>query len=76
MGGLTATWTGYGYAIVRVDERGAGQSPGYLDPLSTRTVEDYKEAIEWVAEQSWSSGKVGLSGVSYILLIASQDWLS
>ena len=54
-----------GYAVVRADERGAGQSPGLLDTMSRGTSEAFCEVIEWCAEQEWSSGKVGLLGVSY-----------
>lgn len=60
-----AYWTKNGYAIVRADERGLGQSPGKLDTMSKGTSEAFFEVIEWAAEQSWSSGKVGLLGISY-----------
>jgi predicted acyl esterase len=65
-------WVSWGYAVVRVDSRGAGRSPGVLDPFSPREVRDYHEAIEWAAAQSWSSGKVGLCGISYY---AINQWL-
>jgi uncharacterized protein len=58
-------WVPDGYAVVRVDSRGAGRSPGYLDIFSARETRDYYLCIEWAAQQSWSSGKVGLLGVSY-----------
>ncbi len=58
-------WVPDGYAIVRVDSRGSGRSPGYLDIFSPRETRDYYECIEWAAAQPWSSGKVGLLGVSY-----------
>jgi predicted acyl esterase len=57
-----------GYALVRVDVRGTGRSPGFMDLLSTRETLDYYECIEWAAKQPWSSGKVGLSGVSYLAM--------
>ena len=53
-----------GYGLVCVDVRGTGRSPGFMDLLSTRETLDYYECIEWAAKQPWSSGKVGLSGVS------------
>lgn len=59
------TWVGWGYAVVRVDSRGAGRSPGFLDILSERETLDYYHAIEWAGVQLWSSGKVGLNGISY-----------
>ncbi|KIJ55804.1 hypothetical protein M422DRAFT_24318 [Sphaerobolus stellatus SS14] len=58
-------WPRQGYVVVRVDERGTGQSPGLLNILSAQTTSDFKESIEWAAEQEWSNGKVGLLGVSY-----------
>ncbi|GAM86959.1 hypothetical protein ANO11243_049800 [Dothideomycetidae sp. 11243] len=59
-------WTSKGYIVVRVDERGLGQSPGVLDTMSRGTSEAFFDAIEWAADQSqWSSGKVGLLGISY-----------
>ncbi|KAK3628103.1 hypothetical protein LTR56_018840 [Elasticomyces elasticus] len=60
-----AFWTKNGYAVVRADERGTGQSPGFLDTMSRGTSEAFFEVVEWAAEQSWSSGKVGLLGISY-----------
>jgi uncharacterized protein len=58
-------WVPDGYAVVRVDSRGAGNSPGYLDIFSPQETRDYYECIEWVGVQPWSSGKVGLLGISY-----------
>lgn len=54
-----------GYVCVRVDSRGAGRSPGFIDPFSPRETRDLYECIEWAALQPWSSGRVGLNGVSY-----------
>ena len=58
-------WVPDGYVVIQVDARGTGMSPGYLDPLSPQETQDYYDAIEWAGIQSWSSGKVGLIGVSY-----------
>jgi uncharacterized protein len=58
-------WVPHGYVCIRVDSRGAGRSPGVLDCHSLRETEDFRECIEWAGEQPWSSGKVGLSGISY-----------
>ena len=57
-----------GYVLVRVDVRGTGRSPGVMDLLSTRETQDFYEAIVWAGEQSWSNGRVGLSGVSYLAM--------
>ncbi|KAF4548392.1 Hypothetical protein D9617_28g064980 [Elsinoe fawcettii] len=58
-------WTRQGYIVLRVDERGAGQSPGELDTMSRGTSEAFFDVIEWASEQQWSTGKVGLLGISY-----------
>jgi predicted acyl esterase len=57
-----------GYAIVRIDSRGAGRSSGFLDIWSLREAQDYAMCIEWTAKQSWSDGKIGLSGISYLAM--------
>lgn len=58
-------WVPHGYVIVRVDSRGAGRSPGVVDSWSPREAQDYAACIEWAGTQEWSTGKVGLAGVSY-----------
>lgn len=58
-------WVPDGYACIRVDSRGAGRSPGYLDVWSAQEARDFYECIEWAGTQPWSNGKVGLLGVSY-----------
>ena len=64
-------WVPDGYVCVRVDSRGAGRSPGYLDHNGARENRDFHDCIEWTAAQTWSSGKVGLNGISYY---ASSQW--
>ena len=58
-------WVPHGYVCVRVDSRGCGRSPGFLNHFSARETKDFHDCIEWAGEQPWSNGKVGLSGVSY-----------
>ncbi|MFZ2065053.1 MAG: CocE/NonD family hydrolase [Xanthobacteraceae bacterium] len=58
-------WVPDGYAIVRVDSRGAGRSPGLLDVWSPREARDLYHCVEWAGTQSWSTGKVGINGISY-----------
>ena len=58
-------WVPDGYACVRVDSRGAGRSPGFIDHFSPRETRDFHDCIEWAGVQPWSSGKVGLNGISY-----------
>jgi len=61
-------WVPDGYVVVRVDARGTGRSPGYLDPFAERGTLDLYESIEWAAGQPWSDGKVGLCGISYLAI--------
>ncbi|VTU15116.1 Cocaine esterase [Variovorax sp. PBL-H6] len=58
-------WVPHGYVCIRVDSRGCGRSPGFVDHFSPRETQDYFECIEWAAAQAWSNGRIGLSGVSY-----------
>jgi uncharacterized protein len=58
-------WVPDGYACVRIDSRGAGRSPGYLDAWSPRETQDLYQCIAWAGTQHWSSGKVGINGISY-----------
>jgi predicted acyl esterase len=61
----------HGYAIVRIDSRGAGWSPGFMDPASPRETEDLYQCIERAGTQPWSNGKVGMLGISSY---ASNQW--
>lgn len=54
-----------GYAQVVVDVRGTGFSQGIWQVLQEREQQDTVEVIDWAAAQSYSNGKVGMSGVSY-----------
>ncbi len=58
-------WVPRDYVCVRVDSRGAGCSPGHIDHFSPRETKDFYDCIEWAGVQPWSSGKVGLNGISY-----------
>jgi predicted acyl esterase len=64
-------WVPHGYAVVRVDSRGAGWSPGFMDCNSPREIDDLYLCVEWAGTQPWSSGKVGMLGISYY---ASNQW--
>jgi predicted acyl esterase len=64
-------WVPHGYGCIRVDSRGAGRSPGYLNPLSARETQDLRDCIEWAAALPWCNGKVGLAGISYY---AQNQW--
>lgn len=61
-------WTQQGYAVVNLDTRGGGHSDGRGDLLSDQEADDIAEVISWAAEQPWSTGRVGMLGVSYLAL--------
>ena len=57
---------GHGYAAVRVDIRGSGESDGVLeDEYSQPELDDALEVIAWLASQPWCSGAVGMFGISW-----------
>lgn len=58
-------WVPEGYVIIRVDSRGCGRSPGYVELWSAREAQDFAICIDWAGVQPWSNGKVGLNGISY-----------
>jgi predicted acyl esterase len=58
-------WVPHGYVCVRIDSRGTGRSPGYIQHFSPRETKDFYDSIEWAGVQDWSNGRVGLSGISY-----------
>src|ERR1700730_5718421 len=64
-------WVPHGYVVIRVDSRGAGWSPGVMDPNSDREITDLYQCIEWAGKEPWSNGKVGMLGISYY---ASNQW--
>lgn len=57
---------GHGYACVRVDMRGCGDSEGLLDDeYSAQEMADALDVISWLAAQPWCSGRVGMMGKSW-----------
>jgi uncharacterized protein len=57
---------GHGYAGVRVDLRGCGESGGLLfDEYATQEQDDGVEVIAWLAAQPWCNGAVGMMGISW-----------
>jgi predicted acyl esterase len=54
-----------GYAYVQVDSRGYGGSGGCYNMGGSGEQLDAKSAVEWAAQQPWSTGKVGMWGKSY-----------
>jgi uncharacterized protein len=56
----------HGYAAVRVDMRGSGESDGHLaDEYLKQEQDDALEVIAWIARQPWCTGKVGMQGKSW-----------
>lgn len=64
---LTHPWFARrGYACVRVDIRGNGDSQGLMEDEYTRQeLADAVEVIDWLAAQPWCSGTVGMMGISW-----------
>ena len=59
-------WVPDGYACVRVDMRGSGDSDGVLrDEYLADEHDDACEVIEWLAAQPWCDGSVGMMGISW-----------
>lgn len=57
---------GHGYATVRVDLRGSGESDGVLTgEYLPQELEDGVEVIRWISEQGWCDGNVGMMGISW-----------
>lgn len=63
-----AWWTAQGFAVVNCDLRGAGRSDGVGSLLSDQEGEDVYDLVEWAAAQPWSTGSVGMIGVSYLAI--------
>ncbi len=56
----------HGYAAVRVDMRGSGESDGHLpDEYLPQEQNDALEVIAWIAAQPWCTGAVGMQGKSW-----------
>ncbi|WP_308366560.1 MULTISPECIES: CocE/NonD family hydrolase [unclassified Microbulbifer] len=56
----------HGYACVRVDIRGSGDSEGVLeDEYLQQELDDGVEILRWIARQPWCDGKVGMIGISW-----------
>ncbi|EAK0979435.1 CocE/NonD family hydrolase [Campylobacter lari] len=59
-------FSGNGYAVVRVDIRGSGESDGLLeDEYLKQEQDDALEVIEWIAKQEWCDGNIGMMGKSW-----------
>jgi uncharacterized protein len=57
---------GHGYAGVRVDLRGSGDSEGVLtDEYLEQELRDAEEVLAWLAAQPWCNGRTGMMGISW-----------
>lgn len=57
---------GHGYAVIRLDLRGAGDSEGLMkDEYLAQELQDGVDAIQWIADQQWCDGNVGMIGISW-----------
>ena len=56
----------HGYAAIRVDMRGSGDSDGHMPDMYDRNeLADAREVIKWLAAQPWCDGNVGMFGTSW-----------
>ena len=64
---FTHSWfAGHGYVCVRTDIRGNGESEGLMqDEYTQQELEDAVEIIEWLTQQPWCDGNVGMIGISW-----------
>ena len=59
-------FAGHGYAVLRIDLRGSGESEGLPDDEYTPAEQqDLLAAVDWVSRQNWCSGRVGMMGISW-----------
>jgi predicted acyl esterase len=63
-----AFWVCNGYAIVNADVRGTYKSGGQMHGFGMVDSGDGYDAIEWIARQEWSNGKVGMHGASWLAI--------
>ena len=61
-------WCYNGYAVANVDVRGAGHSEGDVHMFTHQDSEDGYDFIEWIAQQHWCNGKVGMAGNSGVAM--------
>lgn len=59
-------FAGHGYASIRVDMRGNGESDGLMeDEYTAQELQDACDVIAWAAAQPWCNGRVGMMGISW-----------
>jgi uncharacterized protein len=62
------SFVNHGYAVVVQDVRGRNDSEGIFKPLEQEPGDGY-DTIEWIAQQPWCDGKVGMMGGSYLGIV-------
>jgi uncharacterized protein len=68
-----AYWCAHGYAICNPDPRGIAHSDGDSAMFGRQEGQDCHDLIEWLAVQDWCTGKVAMSGTSYL---ATTQWFT
>ena len=58
-------WVPYGYVVINLEEVGVGKNRAEYLQFGAQNARNYADAIEWAADQPWSTGKVGLFGASF-----------
>ncbi len=61
-----AYWCAHGYAICNPEARGIADSGGDSVMFGRQEGQDCHDVIEWLAVQDWCTGKVAMSGTSYL----------
>ncbi|MCD8148729.1 MAG: CocE/NonD family hydrolase [Clostridiales bacterium] len=62
-------WCAHGYAVIQADARGTYNSGGVMRQWGEQEGSDAYDCIEWIASQEWCSGKVTMSGTSWLAII-------
>lgn len=62
------------YVVITVDLRGRGNSEGICTPFSTVDGKDGYDVCKWITQQSWSNGKIGMYGGSYLGMVQWQTF--
>ncbi len=63
---IHAYFAGHGYASIRVDIRGSGESEGILtDEYLPQELDDGEDILQWLDDQEWCTGRVGMIGISW-----------
>ncbi|NLJ07898.1 MAG: CocE/NonD family hydrolase [Sphingobacteriales bacterium] len=66
-------FTQNGFSVLLVDSRGRGNSEGKFNPFSQQDGRDGYDVCQWISEQNWNNGRVGMFGGSYLGMV---QWLT